>query len=56
MAGTVPPQYNVDENTKNLLLEKAKRRAVLREEFLKLKHDPFRFASQEGGYVVCFFL
>lgn len=57
MAGqSLPPQYNVDENTKNLLLEKAKRRAELREEFLKLKSDPFRHASEEGGYVVCFFL
>lgn len=47
-------QYNLDENTKKLFLDKAKRRAELREEFLKLKFDPFRHASQEGGVLVCF--
>lgn len=56
MAGYGPPQYNLDENTKNLLLEKAKRRSELRQEFLKLKTDPFRHASEEGGFVVCVFL
>lgn len=54
MAGLGLPQYNVDEKTQQVLLEKAKRRLVLREEFLKLKSDPFKFASGEGGAVVCF--
>lgn len=47
------PQYNIDQKTKEILLEKAKRRATLREEFIKIKFDPFRHASQEGGAVVC---
>lgn len=55
MANTLPPQYNVDEKTRLRLLEKANRRAQLREEFLKLRFDPFRHASGQGGYVVCIF-
>lgn len=55
MDGKGIPQYDVDESTQKLLLEKAKRRAVLREEALKLRFDPFRHASEEGGAVVWYF-
>ncbi|CAG9823172.1 unnamed protein product [Phaedon cochleariae] len=44
-------EYDVSESTRRLLEEKAKRRLFLREQFLKLKSDPFRHASNEGGTV-----
>ncbi|KAF5270406.1 hypothetical protein FQR65_LT05594 [Abscondita terminalis] len=43
--------YDVTPVEKNILLERAKRRTILREEFLKLSTDPFRHASAEGGTV-----
>lgn len=45
-------QFDVDSETRRILEEKAKRRAILREQFLKLKTDPFQHASGEGGTVV----
>ncbi|XP_023019571.1 NADH dehydrogenase [ubiquinone] 1 beta subcomplex subunit 4 [Leptinotarsa decemlineata] len=44
-------QYDVDDATRKLLEEKAKRRLVLREQFLKMKSDPFQHATGEGGTV-----
>lgn len=50
--GSPIPQYDLNEVSQKVLLEKAQRRAALREEFIKLKFDPFRHASEEGGVVV----
>ncbi|KAJ8918917.1 hypothetical protein NQ315_016819 [Exocentrus adspersus] len=44
-------QYDLPPEQQRLLLEKTKRRAELREQFLKLRTDPFRHASGEGGTV-----
>ncbi|KAG5877275.1 hypothetical protein JTB14_038311 [Gonioctena quinquepunctata] len=44
-------QYDVDDTTRRLLEEKAKRRLFLREQFLKLKSNPFQHATGEGGTV-----
>ncbi|XP_017777382.1 PREDICTED: uncharacterized protein LOC108563268 [Nicrophorus vespilloides] len=44
-------QFDVSALQKQVLLEKAKRRTVLREEFLKQTSNPFRHASGEGGAV-----
>nr|CAH7727996.1 unnamed protein product [Callosobruchus chinensis] len=44
-------QYDVDPNFRQVVEEKAKRRAVLREEFLKQRFNPFQHATGEGGTV-----
>ncbi|KAJ8943301.1 hypothetical protein NQ318_004742 [Aromia moschata] len=44
-------QFDVNSETRGILEEKAKRRAVLREQFLKAKTDPFQHASGHGGTV-----
>ncbi|CAH1109544.1 unnamed protein product [Psylliodes chrysocephalus] len=46
-----PSTYDLTEQARNLLEQKAKRRAVLRQEYLKLKTNPFQHASGEGGAV-----
>ncbi|CAH1995697.1 unnamed protein product [Acanthoscelides obtectus] len=44
-------QFDVDSNTRQIIEEKAKRRAFLREEFIKQKTNPFQHASGGGGTV-----
>uniref|UniRef100_V5GYY5 NADH dehydrogenase [ubiquinone] 1 beta subcomplex subunit 4 n=1 Tax=Anoplophora glabripennis TaxID=217634 RepID=V5GYY5_ANOGL len=44
-------QFDIDNESRKIIEEKAKRRATLREQFLKLKTDPFQHASGEGGTV-----
>ena len=44
-------QYDVTRCEKELLLQKAKRRAQLREEFLRKTTNPMQHASGEGGIV-----
>lgn len=48
-------QFDVTEDQKKLILERAKKRLALREEFLKKVSNPFQHASGEGGAVVSFF-
>lgn len=45
-------RYDVSPEQKEILLERAKRRAFLRNEFQKQIWDPHRHASLEGGAVV----
>lgn len=45
-------QYDISPAEKQVLLEKAQRREVLRNEFLKQASNPHRHASMEGGAVV----
>jgi hypothetical protein len=45
-------QYDITPDRRKVLEENAKRRTVLRNEFLKQVSDPFRHASGEGGTVV----
>lgn len=45
-------RYDVSPEQKEILLERAKRRTALRNEFQKQLWDPHRHASMEGGYVV----
>lgn len=45
-------QFDVSSTERKILEERAQRRAALRNEFLKLKSDPFKHASGEGGTVV----
>lgn len=42
-------QYNVSEQGQKILLQKAQRKMALREQFLKLKTDPFQHASGGTG-------
>ncbi|CAH1381537.1 NADH dehydrogenase [ubiquinone] 1 beta subcomplex subunit 4 [Tenebrio molitor] len=44
-------QYDITPERRKVLEENAKRRTVLRNEFLKQVSDPFRHASGEGGTV-----
>lgn len=44
--------YDVSSEQRALIEERAKRRAVLRNEFQKLAWDPHRHAAAEGGHVV----
>lgn len=45
-------RYDVSPEQKEILLERAKRRTFLRNEFQKQLYDPHRHASMEGGHVV----
>lgn len=45
-------QIDVSPETQRINAEKLKRKLELRNEFLKLKTDPFRHALNEGGTVV----
>lgn len=45
-------QYDVSAEQKEILLERARRRTALRNEFQKQIWDPHRHASLEGGTVV----
>lgn len=45
-------QYDLSPAEKQILIEKAQRREVLRNEFLKQASNPHRHASMEGGAVV----
>ncbi|XP_030752573.1 uncharacterized protein LOC115879739 [Sitophilus oryzae] len=44
-------QYDLPPNQIEILQEKAKRRLFLRNEYLKLKSDPFVHATGAGGHV-----
>nr|CAI5846047.1 unnamed protein product [Callosobruchus analis] len=44
-------QFDVDPNFRKILEEKAKRRLILREEFLKQRTNPFQHATGAGGTV-----
>lgn len=48
-------QYDVPLAERRLLEEKAKRRAVLRQEFLKQISNPHQHATGESGAVVSFY-
>lgn len=45
-------RYDLSSEQKEIILEKAKRRAYLRNEFQKQIWDPHRHASLEAGSVV----
>lgn len=47
-------QMDVSPETQRIYAEKLKRKLELRNEFLKLKTDPFRHAINEGGAVVSY--
>lgn len=49
------PQYDITAEARRVLEEKAKRRLVLREEFLRKVSDPHRHGTGEGGTVVSTF-
>ncbi|CAH0553761.1 unnamed protein product [Brassicogethes aeneus] len=44
-------QVDLSLEEQKILAEKTQRRAALRNEYLKLKSDPFRHATGEGGAV-----
>lgn len=48
-------QYDISAAERRFLEEKAKRRTVLRQEFLKQISDPHKHGTGESGGVVSFF-
>lgn len=46
-------QYGISRHEMKLVEQAAKRREALRNEYLKLRTNPHRHATGEGGFVVC---
>lgn len=44
--------YDIDPVQREILEHRAKRRQVLRQQYLQEVHNPYRMATEQGGVVV----